>query len=104
MRKTDEPITCCVAASSLAMFGARHLLWAAAVEPARSAERGSVLTGADFNLEIGSMVANFTGTPRGSLAQLQIRHSLLVRVPTIFSSFRACGFGSNVCHNSNISL
>jgi CopA family copper-resistance protein len=47
-----------LAGGALAALGTRHLRWAAAASPP------AVLTGTDFNLEIGALEANFTGRSR----------------------------------------
>ena len=47
-----------VAGAVLAALGTRHLRWAAAASPP------PVLTGTDFNLEIGALEVNFTGRSR----------------------------------------
>ena len=46
---------------ALAIAGARHFGWAAADSEAGDA--GAVLSGTDFNLEIGALPVNFTGQP-----------------------------------------
>jgi CopA family copper-resistance protein len=47
-----------LAGGALAIVGARHLKWACAAQP------NAVLCGTEFNLEIGALEVNFTGTPR----------------------------------------
>ncbi len=49
--------------AALAMVTARTLGWTAAGEPAAAADTGAVLTGNEFDLQIGSLAVNFTGRP-----------------------------------------
>ena len=49
-----------LACGAVASVGARDLKWANAA----NVNRNAVLSGTDFNLEIGSLEVNFTGTPR----------------------------------------
>src|SRR5579872_809898 len=63
-----------LAGSALGLAGARHLRWAAAAGPegvVGSTAGGSspaVLSGTEFDLEIGALEANFTGVPRRATA------------------------------------
>jgi CopA family copper-resistance protein len=52
-----------LAGSALAVVGARHFGWAAAADPAAAGDAGAMLSGADFNLEIGARAVNLTGQP-----------------------------------------
>jgi len=47
---------------ALAVVAARHFGWAAA-DPADTREAGAVLSGTEFNLEIGALAVNLTGQP-----------------------------------------
>jgi CopA family copper-resistance protein len=51
-----------LAGGALAVAGARHVGWAAA-EPADTRDAGAVLSGTEFNLEIGALAVNLTGQP-----------------------------------------
>jgi CopA family copper-resistance protein len=51
-----------LAGGALTIAGARHLGWAAA-DSAVAADAGAVLSGTDFNLEIGALPVNLTGQP-----------------------------------------
>lgn len=46
---------------ALAAVSARHFGWAAAADPTAAGDTGAVLSGTDFNLEIGSLPVNLTG-------------------------------------------
>jgi FtsP/CotA-like multicopper oxidase with cupredoxin domain len=50
-----------LAGGALAVVSARHFGWAAAA--AAAGDPGAVLSGTDFNLEIGALAVNFTGAP-----------------------------------------
>ena len=52
-----------LAGSALAVAGARHYGWAAASGPVAANEAGAVLSGTEFNLEIGALPVNLTGRP-----------------------------------------
>jgi CopA family copper-resistance protein len=52
-----------LAGGALAAVGARHFGWAAAAGPAAAGDAGAMLSGTDFNLEIGALAVNFTGQP-----------------------------------------
>jgi CopA family copper-resistance protein len=52
-----------LAGGALAVVSARHLGWAAAADPAAAGDAGAVLSGTEFNLEIGALAVNFTGQP-----------------------------------------
>jgi FtsP/CotA-like multicopper oxidase with cupredoxin domain len=52
-----------LAGGALTIAGARHLGWAAAADSAAAADAGAVLSGTDFNLEIGALPVNLTGQP-----------------------------------------
>jgi CopA family copper-resistance protein len=52
-----------LAGSALAAVSARHFGWAAATGPGAAADAGAVLSGTEFNLEIGALAVNFTGQP-----------------------------------------
>ena len=52
-----------VAAGALATVSARRFGWAAPADPAIAGDAGAVLTGTEFNLEIGALAVNFTGQP-----------------------------------------
>jgi CopA family copper-resistance protein len=47
---------------ALAIAGARHFGWAAAADSV-AGDAGAVLSGTEFNLEIGALAVNFTGQP-----------------------------------------
>jgi CopA family copper-resistance protein len=51
-----------LAGGTLAVVSARHFAWAAAADAAAT-DAGAVLSGTDFNLEIGALPVNFTGRP-----------------------------------------
>jgi CopA family copper-resistance protein len=51
-----------LAGGALAVVGARHFGWAAA-DPADTRDAGAVLSGTEFNLEIGALAVNLTGQP-----------------------------------------
>jgi len=48
---------------ALAIVAARGFGWAAAAAAATAGDPGAVLTGSEFDLEIGSLPVNFTGQP-----------------------------------------
>src|ERR1700736_675888 len=52
-----------LAGGALAVASARHFDWAAAAGPAAAADAGAILSGTEFNLEIGALPVNFTGQP-----------------------------------------
>src|SRR5207253_4188072 len=52
-----------LAGGALAVVSARHFGWAAAADPAAAGNAGAVLSGTEFNLEIGTLAVNFTGRP-----------------------------------------
>ena len=52
-----------LAGGALAVVGARHFGWAAAADPADTRDAGAVLSGTEFNLEIGALAVNLTGQP-----------------------------------------
>ena len=52
-----------LAGGALAVVSARHFGWAAAADPAAAGNAGAVLSGTEFNLEIGTLAVNFTGQP-----------------------------------------
>jgi FtsP/CotA-like multicopper oxidase with cupredoxin domain len=52
-----------LAGSALAAVGARHFGWAASTGSAAAADVGAVLSGTEFDLEIGALAVNFTGQP-----------------------------------------
>jgi FtsP/CotA-like multicopper oxidase with cupredoxin domain len=52
-----------LAGGALAVVGARHLGWAAAADSAAVGDVGAVLSGTEFNLDIGESPVNFTGRP-----------------------------------------
>jgi CopA family copper-resistance protein len=52
-----------LAGGALAAVGARHFGWAAAGRPAAASDAGAMLSGTEFNLEIGALPVNFTGQP-----------------------------------------
>src|SRR5712671_7663531 len=52
-----------LAGSALAAVSARHFGWAAAAGSAAAADVGAVLSGTEFDLEIGALAVNFTGQP-----------------------------------------
>lgn len=51
-----------LAGGALAVVSARHFGWAAAADPA-AGDQGAILSGTEFNLEIGSLAVNLTGQP-----------------------------------------
>src|ERR1700674_1873997 len=51
-----------LAGGALAVVSARHFDWAAAAEPA-AGDSGAILSGTEFNLEIGALAVNLTGQP-----------------------------------------
>src|SRR5260370_942507 len=51
-----------LAGGALAVVGARPFAWAA-VDPAAAGDAGAILSGTEFNLEIGASPVNFTGQP-----------------------------------------
>jgi CopA family copper-resistance protein len=51
-----------LAGGALAVVSARRFGWAAAADPA-AGEQGAILSGTEFNLEIGSLAVNLTGQP-----------------------------------------
>src|SRR5207302_120857 len=52
-----------LAGGALAAVSVRHCGWVAAAEPAAAGDAGSMLSGTEFNLEIGTLAVNFTGQP-----------------------------------------
>src|SRR6266851_3833034 len=52
-----------LACGALAAVSARHFGWAAATGSAAAADAGAMLSGTEFNLEIGALAVNFTGQP-----------------------------------------
>lgn len=52
-----------LAGGALAVIGARHMRWSAA-DPAIDEHSGAVLSGTEFNLEIGALPVDYTGQPR----------------------------------------
>ena len=52
-----------LAGTALTAVSARHLGWAAAAGSAGAADAGAVLSGTEFDLEIGALAVNFTGRP-----------------------------------------
>ncbi|MGH8139500.1 MAG: copper resistance system multicopper oxidase [Steroidobacteraceae bacterium] len=52
-----------LAGGALAMLSPRHFGWAAAADTAAAGNPGAVLSGTDFNLDIGTLAVNFTGEP-----------------------------------------
>ena len=50
-----------LAGSALAVAGVRHFGWAAAADSAPAGDAGAVLSGKEFNLEIGALPVNLTG-------------------------------------------
>jgi CopA family copper-resistance protein len=52
-----------LAGGALAAVSARHFGWAAAADPTAAGDTGAVLSGTDFNLEIGALPVNLTGRP-----------------------------------------
>jgi CopA family copper-resistance protein len=52
-----------LAGGALAVVSARHFGWAAAADPAAAGDAGAMLSGTEFNLEIGALAVNFTGQP-----------------------------------------
>jgi FtsP/CotA-like multicopper oxidase with cupredoxin domain len=52
-----------LAGSALAAVSARHFGWAASTGSAAAADVGAVLSGTEFDLEIGALAVNFTGQP-----------------------------------------
>ncbi len=52
-----------LAGGALAAVSARHFGWAAATGSAAAADAGAMLSGTEFNLEIGALAVNFTGQP-----------------------------------------
>ena len=52
-----------LAGGVLVLGGARRFGWVAAAEPATAGDAGAVLSGTEFNLEIGALAVNFTGQP-----------------------------------------
>jgi CopA family copper-resistance protein len=52
-----------LAGSALAVSSARHFGWAAAADSPAVDNTGAILSGTDFNLEIGAMPVNLTGRP-----------------------------------------
>jgi CopA family copper-resistance protein len=51
-----------LAGGALAAVSARHTGWAAAADPA-AGDSGAILSGTEFNLEIGALAVNLTGQP-----------------------------------------
>jgi CopA family copper-resistance protein len=52
-----------LAGGALTMVGARHFGWAAAADAPPASDAGAILSGTEFNLEIGSLPVNLTGQP-----------------------------------------
>jgi CopA family copper-resistance protein len=52
-----------LAGGALAAVSARHFGWAAAAGPEASGDSGAILSGTEFNLEIGALAVNYTGQP-----------------------------------------
>jgi FtsP/CotA-like multicopper oxidase with cupredoxin domain len=52
-----------LAGGALAIAGARHVGWAAVADPAAASDAAAVLSGTEFNLDIGALSVNFTGQP-----------------------------------------
>src|ERR1700730_9420514 len=52
-----------IAGGALAVVSARHFGWAAAADAAAAGDPGAILSGTEFNLEIGALAVNFTGQP-----------------------------------------
>jgi FtsP/CotA-like multicopper oxidase with cupredoxin domain len=52
-----------LAGGALTIASARHFGWAAAADSAAAGDAGAVLSGTEFNLEIGALAVNFTGQP-----------------------------------------
>jgi CopA family copper-resistance protein len=52
-----------LAGGALAAVSARHFGWAAAADAAAARDAGAVLSGTEFDLEIGALAVNFTGHP-----------------------------------------
>jgi CopA family copper-resistance protein len=52
-----------LAGGALAVAGARHFSWGAAARPAGAGDAGAVLSGPEFDLQIGALPVNFTGQP-----------------------------------------
>ena len=52
-----------LAGGALAAVSARHFGWAAAADAAAARDAGAVLSGTEFDLEIGALAVNFTGQP-----------------------------------------
>jgi CopA family copper-resistance protein len=53
-----------LAGGALTIAGARHFGWTAAADSAAAAgDSGAILSGTEFNLEIGALAVNFTGQP-----------------------------------------
>jgi CopA family copper-resistance protein len=52
-----------LAGGALAAVSSRHFGWAAAADPTAAGDTGAVLSGTDFNLEVGALPVNLTGRP-----------------------------------------
>jgi len=52
-----------LAGGVLTIASARRFGWAAATDPAAAPDAGAILSGTEFNLEIGALAVNFTGQP-----------------------------------------
>jgi CopA family copper-resistance protein len=52
-----------LAGGALAVVSARRFGWAAAADPAAAGDSGAMLSGTEFNLEIGALPVNLTGRP-----------------------------------------
>jgi CopA family copper-resistance protein len=52
-----------LAGGALAVVSARHFGWAAAADRAAAGDTGAILSGTEFNLEIGALPVNLTGQP-----------------------------------------
>jgi CopA family copper-resistance protein len=52
-----------LAGGALTIAGARPFGWAAAADSAAAGDAGAILSGTEFNLEIGALAVNYTGQP-----------------------------------------
>jgi CopA family copper-resistance protein len=52
-----------LAGGALAVVSARHFGWAAAADSPAAGDAGAILSGTEFNLEIGALAVNLTGQP-----------------------------------------
>lgn len=57
-----------LAGGAFAIASARCIRWAAAAEAVHASDPGAVLSGTEFQLEIGALPVNFTGEPRVATA------------------------------------